>query len=105
LLETLEKGLSVPSIEVGNAMGIGNPPKNARNDKELSTFMDHYMKLMAGADTEEGVTPDQRRAQVLEEIAAQMNMTLRSVQRYWRETEYLFDFEEIPECEDNPPND
>lgn len=105
LLKTLENAMSVPSKDVGKAMGIGNPPKKAGNANELITFMNHYLELMGTGNIGEDVSQKQRHAEVIEEIAVLMSTSLRSVQRYWKETQYLLDFWEPPEYEDNLHDD
>jgi len=79
LLETLEAAISAPTKEVGKAMGMGNPPKDRRNERELREFINRYSSQVDGNYP---ATPEQH-VDALRTVMKQMGIGQRTAERYW----------------------
>jgi hypothetical protein len=79
LLEILEAVMSTPTKEVGKAMGMGKPPSEPRNEKELNEFIQRYTSQANGNYP---VTPE-KHMEVLRAVMKQMDIKMHSAKRYW----------------------
>lgn len=84
LAKTLAAAMAVPSKEVGIEMGMGNPEKPPRNEAQLIEFMDRYSSLVHGEIPKDPA----RHAQVLKDVARQMDISRKSVWIYWSELKF-----------------
>jgi hypothetical protein len=96
LLETLETAMSVPTKEVGNAMGMGNPARGRRNKKALDEFIKRYISQV---DDCYPVTKKQH-VEALWAIKKQMGCEIRTIQRYWKHFEPGIKKHGLPSIED-----